>query len=62
MSPTPSASTTQEATARTFTHAEEAALDELRARYQASRDVFGAQELARLQFVRWLYQTGRLES
>ena len=52
MSPTPSASTTQEATARTFTHAEEAALDELRARYQASRDVFGAQELARLQFVR----------
>ena len=37
-------------------------LVKLRARYRASRDVFDAQELARLRFARWLYWTGRLPS
>ena len=32
----------------------------LRTRYQQTRDVFGATELARLRFVRWLYRTGQL--
>jgi hypothetical protein len=32
----------------------------LRTRYQQTRDLFGATELARLRFVRWLYCTGRL--
>jgi hypothetical protein len=32
----------------------------LRTRYQQTRDLFGAAELARLRFVRWLYRTGQL--
>ena len=32
----------------------------LRTRYQQTRDLFTAPELARLQFVRWLYRTGQL--
>jgi hypothetical protein len=43
-----------------FTRAEHATLRALRARYRAGRDLFDAQELARLRFIRWLYQTGRL--
>lgn len=36
------------------------ALCRLRARYQQDHDLFSRQELARLRFVRWLYQTGRV--
>jgi len=43
-----------------FTQAERASLRRLRARYRAGRDLFDAKELARLRFIRWLYQTGRL--
>lgn len=32
----------------------------LRDRYRQTRDLFGAQELARLSFERWLYDSGRL--
>jgi hypothetical protein len=32
----------------------------LRERYQKDHGLFTRQELARLAFVRWLYQTGRL--
>ena len=43
-----------------FTRTERATLRTLRARYRAGRDLFDSKELARLRFVRWLYQTGRL--
>ena len=46
--------------ASVFTRAEQATLRELRARYCACRDLFNERELARLRFIRWLYQTGRL--
>jgi hypothetical protein len=45
-----------------FTRAERATLRTLRARYRAGRDLFDHTELARLRFVRWLYQAGRLAS
>ena len=45
-----------------FTRAERATLCQLRARYRAGRDLFDVHELARLRFIRWLYQTGRLAS
>lgn len=32
----------------------------LRTRYQQTRDLFTAAELERMQFVRWLYRTGKL--
>ena len=47
-------------TAPVFTPAQRAALRQLRARYRAGRDLFTAPELARLRFLRWLFQTGRL--
>jgi hypothetical protein len=50
------------AAAPLFTPAECAALRQLRARDRAGRDLFTAPELARLRFLRWLYQTGRLTS
>jgi hypothetical protein len=37
-----------------------AALHALRARYRESRDLFSPREMARLCFLRWLVQTGRL--
>lgn len=43
-----------------FTPAEQHALRSLRARYQQDRDLFSPSELARLRFLRWLVQTGRL--
>ena len=43
-----------------FTHAEQHALRTLRARFQQDHDLFSSPELARLRFLRWLYQTGRL--
>ena len=43
-----------------FTRTERASLRALRARYRAGRDLFDRQEMARLRFVRWLYQTGRI--
>jgi hypothetical protein len=36
------------------------ALEELRRRYQEDRDLFSTQEGARLRFLRWLVQMGRL--
>jgi hypothetical protein len=39
---------------------ERRALLALRVRYQQGGDLFTAVELARLQFVRWLYRTGQL--
>jgi hypothetical protein len=43
-----------------FTPAQWQALKDLRARYRAAGDDLSQAELERLQFVRWLYQTGRL--
>jgi len=40
--------------------AKQEVLFRLRDRYRQDHDLFGSQELARLRFVRWLYQTGRL--
>jgi hypothetical protein len=39
---------------------EQRALLALRMRYQQGGDQFTSAELARLQFVRWLYRTGQL--
>jgi hypothetical protein len=39
---------------------EQLALSRLHVRYERDRDLFSRRELARLSFVRWLYQTGRL--
>jgi hypothetical protein len=36
------------------------ALHTLRERYQHDHDFFSARELARLRFLRWLYETGRV--
>lgn len=44
----------------TFSRRERRALRALRARFRQDRDVFGAHEVARLRFVRWLYRSGRL--
>jgi hypothetical protein len=44
----------------TFTRTQAEALRTLRRRYQHDHDLFTAQELARLRFLRWLYLTGRL--
>jgi hypothetical protein len=46
--------------ASTFTEAEWQTLRALQMRYQQDHDHFSERERARLQFVRWLYQTGRL--
>ena len=43
-----------------FTQGEQRALRTLRARYQQDHDLFSPPELARLRFLRWLVQTGRL--
>ena len=44
-----------------FSGAELAALEQLQASYQPVGDFLTADEVARLRFVRWLYQTGRVE-
>lgn len=44
------------------TSAEQETLSRHRDRYQQGHDLFTGQELARLRFVRWLYETGRLLS
>jgi hypothetical protein len=43
-----------------FTPAQWQALQALHTRYQQDRDLFSTRERARLRFVCWLYQTGRL--
>jgi hypothetical protein len=43
-----------------FTPAQWQALDTLRQRYAQDHDPFSDRERARLRFLRWLYQTGRL--
>jgi hypothetical protein len=45
-----------------FTLSEWAELYALRERYEQSRDLFSAREQERLRFMRWLYETGRLEA
>lgn len=52
--------TTRTTTSATFTRAEWLNLCALRNRYQQDHDLFSAPEQARLRFLRWLYQTGRL--
>lgn len=44
-----------------FTSVEAQALRALRDRYQQGRDLFTDRELARLRFLRWLYETGKIE-
>lgn len=44
-----------------FTSVEAQALRALRDRYQQGRDLFADRELARLRFLRWLYETGKIE-
>jgi hypothetical protein len=44
-----------------FTPNEQRALSALRSRYGQDRDQFSQRERAHLHFVRWLYQTGRLD-
>jgi hypothetical protein len=46
----------------TFSRGEWTALAALRVRYHRDRDLFSPCEIARLEFVRWLYRTGRLEA
>ncbi len=48
-------------TVPSFTSEELAALQRLQAGYQSAGDFLTPDEVARLQFVRWLYQTGRVE-
>ena len=45
-----------------FTHQELAHLEVLRRRYQQDQDLFSEAELARLRFLRWMRETGRLAS
>ena len=52
--------TTSTAIVPTFTPAERRMLRALRTRYRQDRDLFGERVRARLRFLRWLYQTGRL--
>jgi hypothetical protein len=58
-------STQIEATARPapmlFTPPQWQALKDLRTRYHATGDDLSQAELERLQFMRWLYRTGRLQ-
>ena len=44
-----------------FSRAEWDSLCVLRTRYQQDRDLLSERERARVRFLRWLYQTGRLE-
>ncbi len=44
-----------------FNQAEWSTIEALKDRYRADHDLFTAQERARLEFVRWLYQSGRLQ-
>lgn len=48
------------ATAPAFTSAERRLLRALRTRYRQDHDLFSESERARLRFLRWLYQSGRL--
>lgn len=43
-----------------FTGPQQRALSILRLRYQQDHDLFADPELARLRFLRWLHQSGRL--
>jgi hypothetical protein len=51
---------TKDTATMTFTRAQVGVLCALRRRYQQDHDLFSAQELARLRFIRWLYLTGIL--
>jgi hypothetical protein len=43
-----------------FTRAERRALRRMRAQFHDDRDLFSTRELARLQFLRWLYRGGHM--
>jgi hypothetical protein len=45
-----------------FTDQELARLSALRRRFQQDQDLFSERELARLRFLRWMCETGRLAS
>jgi hypothetical protein len=45
-----------------FTDQELGHLVALRQRYQQDQDLFSEAEMARLQFLRWMRETGRLDS
>ncbi|HLJ67458.1 MAG TPA: hypothetical protein VKX16_08865 [Chloroflexota bacterium] len=47
-------------TTASLTLAERRSLRSLRRRYQENHDLFSRQELARLGFLRWLVQSGRV--
>jgi N-acyl-L-homoserine lactone synthetase len=49
------------ALATKFTVAERKDLVHLRTRYRQGRDFLSGQEYAHMRFVRWLYQTGRID-
>ena len=53
---------TSDAKVVTLTAAERRALRSIRKRHSETRDLFSAEELARLQFVKWLTREGHLES
>jgi hypothetical protein len=55
-----SASTTGTTSIPQATPAQQRAFRRLRERYRQDQDLFTRQELARLAFVRWLSQTGRV--
>lgn len=46
----------------TFTVPEQQKLEALRHRYGADHDIFTPQEREHLQFLRWLYRSGRVPS
>lgn len=54
--------TTQSTPTTTLTPAERQALRVVRKHYRESRDIFSDKELRALSFIRWLYETGRIES
>ena len=51
---------TKDTATMAFTRAQSRTLRALRSRYQQDRDLFSAQEVAHLRFIRWLYLTGSL--
>ena len=59
---TPNTAPSPETEVVTLTATERRALRTIRARHSETRDLFSTEELARLQFVKWMAREGRLES
>jgi hypothetical protein len=62
LGPAPSPHIPAPAEPGTFTDRECLLLTALRGRYAQDRDLFEHHELARLRFIRWLYEAGRLQA